>query len=71
MHHLAHAGPPRCLGQSDGAHHVDRRVELRIGHRTAHVNLGGEVVDHLGGDLGQQPDQIRVDDIGLDQLEPI
>ena len=38
----------------DRALHVDARVEGRIGGGLAHVDLGGEVEDHLGLDAGEQ-----------------
>ena len=59
--------PARRLGQSDRADDVDRRVELRVGDRAPHVDLGGQVEHHLGPVLGEDGDQVGVDDVGLDE----
>ena len=71
MHHLADAGPAGGLGQTHGADDVDRRVELRIVDRTRDRDLGGEVEDDLRLGVGQQPDQIGVDDVGLGEVEAV
>ena len=69
MHDLAYVRPPRGLGKPHGTDDVDRRVELRVGHRLADVDLRGEVEHHLGPGLANERDQVGVDDIGLDELE--
>ncbi len=69
MHHLADARAASGLGEPDRADDVDRRVELRIVDRAADVDLGGQVEDHLGLGVGEQPDQVGVDDVGLGEVE--
>ena len=69
MHDLAYVRPPCGLGQPHGTDDIDRRVELRVGHRLADVDLRGEMEHHLRLGFGEKPDQVGVDDIGLDELE--
>ena len=69
MHHLAHAGLPRGVGDPHGADHVDRRIELRVGHRVAHVDLSGQVEHHLRLVLAEDGRQIGGDDVRLDEGE--
>ena len=69
MHELAHSGPPRGLGETHGADHVDRRVELRVSHRVPHIDLRGQVEHHFRAMLVEDRRQIGVDDIGLDESE--
>ncbi len=51
--HHPRADVERGLQHVDGARHVDRGVGGRVGHRQAHVGLGGEVPDHVGPVLGE------------------
>ena len=71
MNNLANPGQAGGLGHPYRAHDIDGGVELRIRHRTTDVDLSGQVVDHLGLGFGQQPDQVGVHDIGLDERESI
>ncbi len=69
MHHLADAGLPGRLGEPHRADDIDGGVGLRVGDRVAHVDLGGQVEDHLGPGLREQTTKVCVDDVGLDECE--
>jgi len=69
VHELARSGQTRGFGKAHGADHVDRRVELRVGHRAPHIDLRGQVEHHLQAMLVEDRLQIGVDDIGLDEGE--
>lgn len=53
--------------QTNGGQDVRLRVVERIGHRVAHVNLGGELEDHLRAMGGEQLVEIDVEEIRLDE----
>ena len=61
--------PAGRLVQAHGANDVDRGIERRIIHRTAHGDLSGEVEDHLWPGIGEQSDQVGADDVGLRRFE--
>ena len=69
MHHLADAGLPGRLGEPHRADDIDRGVELRVGDGVAHVDLGGQVEDHLGPGVGEQSEEVGADDVGLGEIE--
>ncbi len=69
VHDLADAGAARRLCETDRADDVDRRVELRVVHRARDRDLRGQVEDDLRFRVGEQPDQVGVDDVGLGELE--
>ena len=69
MHHLADARAASGLRETDRADDVDRRVELRIVDRARDGDLGGQVEDDLRLRVGEQPDQVRVNDVGLGEVE--
>jgi hypothetical protein len=69
VHDLADAGPAGGFGQPHGAHHVDRGVERRVVDRIPHRDLGGQVEHHFRPGFAEQPDQVGIDDVALDELE--
>ena len=69
MHQLAHTGLSRGFGETHGADHVDRCVELRVGHRVPHVDLRGQVEHHLRAVLVEDRLQIGGHDVGLNERE--
>jgi hypothetical protein len=62
---LPDARAPGRLGQVHRAQDVLRDVEQRVGHAHPHVDLRGQVEDHLGSHLGDQPGQRGVQDVQL------
>ena len=69
MHDLADVRAAGGLGESHRSDDVHRRVERWVLDRVAHGDLGGEVEDHLRPNVGEQTDEVGVDDVGLDELE--
>jgi tetratricopeptide (TPR) repeat protein len=69
VHHAPGAASPRALQDVDRALHVHSRVERRVGHRAAHVDLRGQVEDHLGlGARAEVGHRVGVADVELGQL---
>jgi hypothetical protein len=57
---------PRALAsfqQMNQAENIDARVELRIVHGTAHIHLGGMVVEDIRRDLAEQSGERGIKDI--------
>ncbi len=67
VHDLADMRPAGRLGQAHRADDVDRGVELRVGHRVPHVDLGGQVEHHLRAVLVEDGLQVGRHDVGLDE----
>ena len=67
MDDFADPGTPRRFGQPHRTDDVDRGVELWVGHRVAHVDLGSQVEHHLGTVLVEDGVQVRGHDVRLDK----
>ena len=62
-HHLAGAGGDRGLAHVERPEHVDLGVEQRLRHRHPHVELRGEVEDHLGTAVTDEVGELRRADV--------
>ena len=69
MDDLANVRAPRGFGQSDGANHVDRHIEVRICDRAADVDLGGKMEHHFGAPRRDQRFKVAAHDVRLDEIE--